>query len=143
MSEKPPDAVVELTWQGATRFSTRLGGFDLALDGEREAGFSPVQLLTASLAACMAMDVASILEKGRTRLEALAARLEAERRQTHPRRLVRVRLHFTVTGEVAPSRVERAIALSRETYCSVWHSLRPDLTFETSFEIRPGDGEPK
>jgi uncharacterized OsmC-like protein len=57
--------------------------------------------------------------------------------------LVRVRLHFTVTGEVAPSRVERAIALSRETYCSVWHSLRPDLTFETSFEIRPGDGEPK
>jgi uncharacterized OsmC-like protein len=31
--------------------------------------------------------------------------------------------------------VERAIALSRETYCSVFHSLRADLDFVTSFEI--------
>lgn len=30
------------------------------------------------------------------------------------------------------------IALSREKYCSVWHSLRPDIDFRTSFEIRKG-----
>ena len=33
-------------------------------------------------------------------------------------------------------KVDRAIALSRETYCSVWHSLRQDISFETSFEVR-------
>jgi len=142
MSEGSPRAVVELSWQGATRFSARLDDADLLLDGERAAGYSPVQLLTTSLAGCMAMDVASILEKGRTRLTALTARLESERQETHPRRLTKVRLHFTVSGDVPSSRVERAIALSRETYCSVWHTLRPDLTFETSFEVRNGNGEP-
>jgi putative redox protein len=139
MSEGKPRAVVELSWRGATRFAARLDGADLLLDGERAAGFSPVQLLTTSLAGCMAMDVASILEKGRTGLAALTARLEAERREGHPRRLTKVRLHFTVTGDVPSSRVERAIALSRETYCSVWHTLRPDLSFETSFEIQKAD----
>ena len=43
-------------------------------------------------------------------------------------------LHFVVAGEAPAEKVERAIALSRETYCSVWHSLRPDIAFRTSFE---------
>jgi uncharacterized OsmC-like protein len=47
-----------------------------------------------------------------------------------------VELSFVVIGNVPPDRVERAIALSRERYCSVWHSLRPDIAFATSFEIR-------
>jgi len=47
-----------------------------------------------------------------------------------------VSLHFEVTGAVPPDRVERAIALSRETYCSVWHSMRPDIAFTTSFSVR-------
>ena len=49
-----------------------------------------------------------------------------------------------VRGEVPADRVERAIELSRERYCSVWHSLRPDIDFRTSFEIAAsaarGDG---
>ena len=40
-----------------------------------------------------------------------------------------------MSGDVPPEKVERAIALSRETYCSVWHSLRPDLDFTTTFEV--------
>jgi uncharacterized OsmC-like protein len=40
-----------------------------------------------------------------------------------------------VTGDPPPDRVERAIQLSRDRYCSVWHSLRPDITLQTSFEV--------
>ena len=47
-----------------------------------------------------------------------------------------MRLRFTVTGNVPPETVERAIALSREKYCTVWHSLRQDISFETTFEVR-------
>jgi uncharacterized OsmC-like protein len=47
-----------------------------------------------------------------------------------------VDLRITVVGPVPPDRVERAIQLSRETYCSVWHSLNPDIEFNTSFEIQ-------
>jgi uncharacterized OsmC-like protein len=43
-----------------------------------------------------------------------------------------------VRGDVPPDRVERALELSRERYCSVWHSLRSDIDFRTSFEVAPG-----
>ncbi|MBP1636804.1 MAG: hypothetical protein H6Q10_3378 [Acidobacteria bacterium] len=33
--------------------------------------------------------------------------------------------------------VERAIALSREKYCSVWNSFRPDTGLDVTFEILP------
>ena len=50
---------------------------------------------------------------------------------------MKVDLRFSVRGPVPADRVERAIALSREKYCSVWHSLRPDIAFTTSFEVTP------
>jgi putative redox protein len=136
MDPRPP-TVIELTWQGDLRFLARAGDHEVVLDGDGKAGASPVQALAMSLAGCMGTDVALILTKGRLPLEALTARLEAERAPTDPRRLVRVTLRFVVTGAVPPEKVERAIALSRETYCSVWHSLRPDIDFQTSFEVRP------
>jgi uncharacterized OsmC-like protein len=33
--------------------------------------------------------------------------------------------------------VQRAIDLSREKYCSVWHSLRQEITLDTTFEVHP------
>jgi len=83
----------------------------------------------------MAIDVVHILKKGRLGVTSLRAELHARRAPRDPKRLVAVRLHFRVGGEVPAERVERAIALSRETYCSVWHSLRHDIDFLTSFEI--------
>jgi putative redox protein len=85
----------------------------------------------------MASDVVDILVKGRLPLRSLRARLHGERRAEPPRRLLRASLHFEVAGEMPEDRVERAIALSRERYCSVLHSLREDLDFRTSFEVRP------
>jgi putative redox protein len=85
----------------------------------------------------MAMDVVDILRKGRFALDGLAAHLESERRAEPPRHLTRVALRFEVRGSVPPDRVERAIELSRQRYCSVWHSLRPDIELQTSFEIVP------
>ena len=84
----------------------------------------------------MATDVVDILVKGRVPLKALAARLDGQRANDQPKRLTAVRLHFTVSGDVPADRIERAIELSREKYCSVWHSLRQDIDFQTSFEVR-------
>jgi putative redox protein len=83
----------------------------------------------------MAIDVVHILEKGRVPLRALRASLVAERAPGDPRRLVKVDLRFHVRGDVPRDRVERAVALSREKYCSVWHSLRPDIAFTTAIEL--------
>ena len=40
-------------------------------------------------------------------------------------------------GRGPAEKIERAIALSRETYCSVWHSLARDITLTTSFAVDP------
>jgi putative redox protein len=136
MSTGPtPPVVIELAWQGDLRLEAHAGAWTLTIDGERAAGPSPVQLLATGLAGCMGLDVVDILRKGRHVLVALRARLEGERAGESPRRFTRIALHFVVTADVPPDRVERAIQLSRDRYCSVWHSLRPDIAFETSFEV--------
>ncbi len=129
---------LDLVWEGELVFRGRSGAVELVLDSEARAGPSPVQALAFALAGCMAIDVLHILRKGRLDLRAVRAELTAERAPRDPRRLTRVRLHFRVTGDVPADKVERAITLSRETYCSVWHSLRPDLDFTTSFEVTVG-----
>jgi putative redox protein len=126
---------VGLSWEGALVFDARTGDAAFKLDSAGVAGPSPVQALAAALAGCMAMDVVHILTKGRHPLTGLKLRLEGERAPDNPRRLVKAALRFVVEGDVPPEAVERAIALSRETYCSVWHSLRPDIDLTTSFEI--------
>jgi putative redox protein len=130
-----PRVSLDLVWEGDLRFRGRSDAVELVLDSDAREGASPVQALAFALAGCMAIDVVHILRKGRLDLRGLGARLDAERAPRDPKRLVRVRLHFRVTGDVPAEKVERAIALSRETYCSVWHSLRPDLDFTTSFEV--------
>ena len=140
MNGQNPGEVVELTWQGELRFEARAGDHTLVVDSARRAGLSPTQALAVSLAGCMAMDVVDILQKGRFAVDGVKARLASERRAEAPRYVTRVALHFVVTGDVPADRVERAIELSRERYCSVWHSLRPDIDFRTSFEIVSSPG---
>jgi putative redox protein len=139
-SPPPPPVTLRLDWAGDLRFTGQADGVGLVLDGDKTAGPSPVQALAFALAGCMAADVVDILRKGRLPLRGLETRLTAHRAAEPPRRLLAVALHFTVTGDVPPDRVERAIALSRERYCSVWHSLRPDIDFTTSFDIRAQEG---
>ena len=132
---KTPPLALDLEWQGDLRFRGTTGAVSLVLDRAGEAGPTPVQALAFALAGCMAIDVVHILRKGRLEPRSVRAHLEAERAPEDPKRLVSVRLHFMVGGGAPADKVERAIALSREKYCSVWHSLRPDIDFRTSFEV--------
>jgi putative redox protein len=135
---KPPVEAV-LTWEADLRFQARSGSASLVLDSDGRAGPSPVQALVLALAGCMSVDVVHILERGRQPLRALTANARATRAEDEPHRLVAVDLRFTVTGDVAAEKVERAIALSHDKYCSVWHSLRQDIAFTTSFEVRASE----
>ena len=139
MNDAPPARIpahlaLDLEWQGDLRFRGTAGAVSLVLDSAGESGPTPVQALAFALAGCMAIDVVHILKKGRLEPRSVKAHLEAERSPEDPKRLVSVHLHFVVAGEAAADKIERAIALSREKYCSVWHSLRPDIAFRTSFE---------
>lgn len=130
-----PRTTIDLEWAGEERFTARSGPHTFTIDGTRALAPSPVDTLAAALAGCMGIDVAHILMKGRQPLERLTARLDADRAAEEPKRILGVSLHYVITGAVEAEKVERAIALSRQKYCSVWHSLRQDVDFRTSFEI--------
>jgi putative redox protein len=131
---KPP-TVVDLAWTSDLIFSGHSGSASITLDSAGIAGPSPVQALAFAAAGCMMTDVAHILGKGRHPLSALRGQLIAERAQDEPHRIVRMTLRVAVGGDIPAEAVERAIALSREKYCSVWHSMRQEIEFTTSFSI--------
>ena len=128
--------IADLTWIGDLKFSATIDRTSLIFDGSGVAGPSPVEALAGALASCMSMDVAHVLTKARHPLRALRAHLAGQRAPEDPHRFLRIDLHFTVEGGVPKDAVQRAIALSREKYCSVWHSMRQDIDFVVTFESR-------
>lgn len=134
---------ITLTWRGeGLRFDAERGGVRSAIDGDGDAALSPVALLVASLAACSAADVVDILRKGRQDVRGLEVSTRAERRVDPPRRLTRVEMEFRVYGDVDPKKAERAVALSFEKYCSVYHSLRDDIALEWTVSVVAAGPDP-
>jgi putative redox protein len=137
MTDPKPAMTVGLLWVSDLRFGATAGAHAFVIDGDSKAGPSPVQLLLVGLAGCMSMDVVDIVRKGRHQLTGFRTELAAERVADPPRRVSRVELRFLVHGAVPSHVVERAIGLSRDKFCSVWHSLRQDIELVTSFDITP------
>ncbi len=134
-NQAPPPMALELEWKEELRFTGSGDGVTMSLDAAKKTGPTPMHALAFGLAGCMAIDVVNILTRSRQLPRGLRARLTTGRADQSPKRFTAFELHFTIEGEVPPDRVERAIRLSRDTYSSVWHSLRQDIEFKTSFEI--------
>lgn len=134
MATKPP-TIVDLLWTDDLSFTATTSKSTLVTDSSGVAGPSPVELLGVALAGCMSIDLAHILRKGRHEFRALRSRLVAERDAAEPHRFVAVTLHFALEGSVPRDAVERAVQLSRDKYCSVWHSLRQDIDLQVTFDL--------
>ena len=135
MPDAKPPVVVDLTWEDALRFTAAADTFQMTLDSGSKVGPAPMQLLAFAIAGCMAMDLVHILKKGRHDLRGLKAHLVGRRADDAPRRFVAMDLRFEIGGPVPLDQVERAIALSRETYCSVWQSMRQDIEFNVTATV--------
>ncbi len=135
-TEARPPMTVELAWDGELRFTARGAHTSVLFDSAGRMGPSPVEALVESLGACMGMDLVHFLERSRVPATKMTVSLVARRSPEHPRRLVAVDLHADIEGPAADDVVERGLALSRDKYCSVWASLRPDIEFTTRFTVR-------
>lgn len=123
---------VTVRWTEGMRFEGRTGeGAVTTLDGEGELSPTPTRLLLESLGGCAGIDVVEILRKGRQELEGLTVEVSGERRSETPRHFTRVALRFRIRGPVDRKAAERAVDLSLERYCSVFHTLRKDLAVDT------------
>lgn len=128
----PMERAVRLTWDGrGMRFTG--GGVvppspPVVVDGDAESGPAPMQMLLLAAAGCAGADVVSILAKMRAGLEALTVDVQGVRRDEEPRRYVEIRFRFALRGNgLDLAKAERAVTLSLEKYCSVIHSLAPDI----------------
>lgn len=132
------DKEVRLVWTGSGLVfdGGPVGGPQVMVDGDSATGPSPMDQVLTGVAACMAIDVKVILDKGRVPFDALEVTAQGERRGDPPRHYSGLRLVFNVTGVPPASRpkVERALELSREKYCSVLFSLRQDIPVEIVLE---------
>ncbi len=126
---------LSLIWESDLTFRSGPDGPALSMASSSPDLLSPMHLLAHAIMGCMAMDVVHILKKGRQDLQGLSVDFAGERSADHPRRYVKVHLTFHIKGNIPADVVERAIALSKSTYCSVSNTLRPDLDFTTSVTI--------
>ena len=136
---EPSDEVV-LTWQVGQQFRAETpGGTAIEIDGERAFGASPMDTLLVALAGCMGIDIVDILQKGRQDVTACTLRLSGTRRETPPRRFTAIALAVHLGGSgLSRAKAERAVELSRTTYCSVWNSLAPDIALDISLTLDDG-----
>ncbi len=130
-----PKVSLSLDWHGGLRFTNSEGSPRIELESSTPGLTSPPQALAYAVMACMAMDVVHVLTKGRQDLKAMSITFDGERAEEHPRRFLSMNLHFDITGNVEDHTVARAIELSRTTYCSVWNTLKTDVTLTTTFNV--------
>ena len=131
-----------IKWVENVSFIAESGsGHGILLDGAPEAGgrnlgARPMELLLMGLGGCTAFDVVTILRKGREKVTDCVVELEADRAPSEPKVFTRIHLHYRLKGRsLAPAKVERAIALSAEKYCSATAILEKTAKITHDWEV--------
>ena len=105
--------------------------------GGKNLGVRPMEMLLLGLGGCSAFDVVHILRKGRQPITDCIAEIDATRADTDPKVFTRIHVHFIVTGHALdPKRVEQAVKLSAEKYCSASIMLGKVAEITHDFEVQ-------
>ncbi|MEW6715151.1 MAG: OsmC family protein [Nitrospirota bacterium] len=126
-----------LVWDKDLIFNARTQmGYEVEFDARMQWGCSPTETLLMSLAGCLAIDVFSFLQKMRAEISTFKIDFAGERNTTPPQYYKSIEMTIRITGKgITPKKVERAISLSQEKYCSVYHSLRKDIEVKVNYKI--------
>lgn len=139
---------IALQWAGndSTMFITRDSFGHMVVtgswpkDGEADwvewKGVKPSDLLVMALVSCSGYDVVTILRRQRQEMTDLRITADAHQASEPPYQFTDIHLHYVVTGrDLDPAKVERAIKLSEEKYCSVAATIRGVTKITNSFEV--------
>ncbi len=112
-------------------------GYEIEFDANLQWGCKPTDALVLGLAGCTAIDVVMFLQKMHVELKGFKIDMVAERNPTPPQYYKSIEMVLNITGKnLEPKKVERAISLSHEKYCSVYHSLRKDMIVKISYVLK-------
>jgi len=115
-------------------------GHSLVMDGApesggRDLGVRPMEMLLLGLGGCASFDVVMILQKARQNIKNCEVEITAERADVEPKVFTKIHLHFIVEGDISEAKVDRAVSLSAEKYCSASKMLEKTATLTHDFEL--------
>ena len=116
-------------------------GHSITMDGPPEIGgdnlgVRPMEMLLLGVAGCTMIDVVTTLKKMRQELTHCETKVNAERADDHPKVFTDIHIQFLVKGhDLDPKKVEKAITLSAEKYCSASIMLGKTASISHDFEI--------
>jgi putative redox protein len=116
-------------------------GHSITMDGPPEIGgdnlgVRPMEMLLLGVAGCTMIDVVTTLKKMRQDFTNCETKLSAERADEHPKVFTNIHIEFIVKGhDLDPKKVEKAITLSAEKYCSASIMLGKTASITHDFEI--------
>lgn len=119
-------------------------GHSVVMDGAPEAGgrnlgFRPMEMLLLGLGGCSAFDVVTILKRGRENVTDCVVEIEAQRATTDPKVFTKIDMRYVVTGRALdPKKVERAVSLSAEKYCSASAIMGKTAAITHTIEVVEG-----
>lgn len=130
-----PVTKATLTWDRELIFTGRTQqGYEIEFDAHVQWGCKPTDALLLSLAGCMGIDVVMFLQKMKAELASFKIELTGERNPTPPQYFRTVAIMLYIAGKnLDANKVERAVSLSHEKYCSVYNSLRKDMDIKVRF----------
>jgi putative redox protein len=104
--------------------------------GGGDKAFRPVQALVASLGGCSGIDVILILKKQKQQIDEFDIEIEAERAMDQTPSLVTgIHLKFILKGKIDKDKLEKAIELSIDKYCTVAKMLEKTAKITYSYQI--------
>ncbi len=123
--------------EGLTFLGESSSGHQILMDGNSgDKAPSPMEMVLMAAGGCSAIDVVSILQKGRQNVTNCEVKLTSERREDAPSLFTHINLHFIVTGsDLKEAAVARAVDLSAEKYCSVALMLEKAVNITHSYEV--------
>ncbi|MHC1568686.1 MAG: OsmC family protein, partial [Candidatus Syntropharchaeia archaeon] len=82
------------------------------------------------------MDVVSILNKMKVDFDSFEILIDSERAEEHPKVFTKIHLIYRFKGKNLPrDKIEKAVKLSQERYCSVSAILRKSAEIDWEIEI--------
>ena len=116
-------------------------GHSITMDGPIEIGgenlgVRPMEMLLLGVAGCTMIDVVTTLQKMRQDLSHCETKISAERANEHPKVFTDIHIQFIVKGKDLDSKkVDKAISLSAEKYCSASIMLGKTANITHDFEV--------
>lgn len=131
------ERAITLRWAGeGLRFEGRGTSPEspaITIDGDAQAGPSPMLTLLLAAAGCSGADVVSILQKMRVTITDLTVDVHGTRREIEPKRYTAIAYHFRLKSpDAKQEQLDHAVELSLEKYCSVAHTLAPDVSITSA-----------